>query len=69
MAPLPDSSIIQWVNKVLNVENAKKYVGPGAYDIKNDRIRNVSFDHAVRKTYVTEEAEKNKNPGPIYDVQ
>ena len=47
----------------------KKDLGPGAYDIKEGKSRNISFDHAARKTYVTEEAEKNKNPGPIYDVQ
>ena len=49
--------------------DSKKYVGPGDYDIKKEKIRNVSFDHAVRKTYVTEYAEKIKTPGPIYDVQ
>lgn len=44
-------------------------IGPGKYDeVKGKRTKHGSFDHAQRKTFVAEELERNKNPGPQYNV-
>ena len=51
------------------LETFRKITGPGAYNPNFQKTRNVTFDHAVRKTFVDEETKKNKNPGPQYNVK
>ena len=44
-------------------------IGPGKYNEgKRNRTKHGSFDHAQRKTFVVEELERNRNPGPQYNV-
>ena len=49
-------------------------VGPGTYDSKNIKAhkggsQNVIFNHATKKTFVVDQIERNKNPGPQYNVK